>query len=201
MKKEIKQLLTLGKLGDQMRLAAEAWDKDWKILISIIMSARTRDEVTIKVAENLFKKYKTIKELANASLKEIEKIIRPVNFFKNKAKSVSGCANILCKTYRGAVPRDFDKLIELPGVGRKTANVFLSELGGDNIGVDTHLAYCSNKLEWSKNKNPHKIEGDLRKLFPKKYRRILNQIAVRFGKTHRSKRKKDELLEKIKKIK
>ena len=93
MKKEraIKQLEELDKQGKSMRLAAEEWDKEWKTLISIILSARTRDETTIKTCKELFKKYNTIEKLSKANLNEIEKIIRPVNFYKNKSKSILKC--------------------------------------------------------------------------------------------------------------
>ena len=92
-------------------------------------------------------------------------------------------------------------MITFSGVGRKTANVFLSEMGEDGIGVDTHVVYISQKLGWTKNKNPVKIEGDLKKLFSKKNWGVVNSRLVRFGKTHTSRKKKDLILEQIKKIK
>lgn len=194
----LQQLKELEKLGNKLiRLAAESWDEHWKILISTIMSARTRDEVTIVVADKLFKKYPTIEKLAEAELKELENIIKSVNFYRNKSKNILNCAKTLAKEHNNIVPLNFEALLKLPGVGRKTANVFLSEIGKAAIGVDTHLAYCSQKLGWSKNKNPHKIEEDLKKLFPRKLWKKINPIAVRFGKTYNSKKKKDEILEKI----
>ena len=200
MSKILKQLKELEKRSSKMRLAAESWNKDWQTLISTIMSARTRDEKTILVASELFKKY-TLKKLANAKLKNVKKIIRPVNFYKTKAKNILNCAKILVNEYNGKVPKDFDELIKLPGVGRKTANVFLAEYGNDNIGVDTHLSYISQQLGWTKNKDPHKIEKDLQRLFPQKYWKILNSILVRFGKTYTSRKKKDEILNEIKRMK
>ncbi|MBS3171783.1 endonuclease III [Candidatus Woesearchaeota archaeon] len=199
-KKILKQLKELEKLGIKMRLAAEEWDKPWKILIATIMSARTRDEVTIPVAEKLFNKYYTIEKLSKAKLSDIAKIIKPVNFYKNKSKNVLNCAKILNEKYKGEVPLSIEELIELPGVGRKTANVFLSEIGKLGLGIDTHVHYISNFLGWSKNKNPHKVEEDLKRLFPKKYWISVNPILVRFGKTYTSRKQKNELLEKIKKI-
>ena len=99
----------------------------------------------------------------------------------------------------GKPPHDHGKLILLPGVGRKTANVFLSEYGADAIGVDTHVAYISKKLGWTKHKDPHKIEKDLERLFPRNYWRIINRTLVRFGKTYQSRKKKDEILDRISK--
>ncbi len=200
-KTAIKQLNALSKEGKSMRLAAEDWKNDYQILVSTILSARTRDEVTIPVAEKLFKKYPTAKKLVEARLKNVQLIIKPVNFYKNKSKSIINCSKILVVKYNSKVPHDIDKLIELPGVGRKTANVFLAEHGKDAIGVDTHLSYISQKLGWTENKDPHKIERDLENLFPKKLWKNLNSITVRFGKTYTSRKEKDRLLDEIRGIK
>lgn len=199
--KHLKQLEELERLGNKLiRLAAEEWDQHWKILISTIMSARTRDEVTIPVANKLFKRYSTVEKLAKAELNEIEKIIKPVNFYKNKSKNVLNCAQTLVKEHKGIIPLNFESLLKLPGVGRKTANVFLSEIGKAAIGIDTHVQYCSRKLGWTKNNMQEKIEEDLKLLFPEKLWKNLNPILVRFGKTYTSKKKKDELLEEIKSL-
>ena len=107
----------------------------------------------------------------------------------------------LVEKYNGKVPSDEEKLIVLPGVGRKTIGVFLSEIGKDAIGVDTHVSYISQKLGWTNNSQPEKIEKDLMNLFPKKHWKEINSSLVRFGKTHTSRMQKDEILEEIKKIK
>lgn len=194
----IKQLNELKKLGSKMRLAAESWDEDWKTLIATILSARTRDGVTIKVSQNLFSKYNSVEKLSRASLEDVQKIIRPINFYKNKSKSITSCAKTLVKEYNGKVPTSFDKLTELPGVGRKTANVFLSEIGEATVGVDTHVSQISQKLGWTKNSKPEKIEEDIKKLFPRRLWKNINPILVRFGKTYTSRKKKNEILEKLK---
>ncbi len=190
----IRQLKAMEKGVREMRLAAEGWKEEWMTLIAILMSARTRDETTVVVAEKLFARYKTVAALAKASAAEVAKIIRPVNFFQNKTKYVIACAQMLALNFAGAPPHNLSQLVLLPGVGRKTANVFLAEYGAPAIGVDTHVAYISHKLGWTKDKDPHKIEQDLRKLFPQKHWRGLNATLVRFGKTHMSRRKKDALL-------
>lgn len=200
-KKALKQLEFMKKNSSKMRLAAEKWKNPWEILISTILSARTRDEKTIPVAKKLFEKYSTFKKLANANLGEVEKIIKPVNFYRNKSKNIINCSKEIVKEHKGKVPNKIGDLIKLSGVGRKTANVFLSETGKPAIGVDTHVSYISQKLNWTKNKNPEKIEEDLKNLFSKKYWDKLNSTLVRFGKTHTSRKEKDKLLEKIKKIK
>ncbi|MBI2547219.1 MAG: endonuclease III [Candidatus Aenigmarchaeota archaeon] len=200
LKKALRQLEMLEKYSSGMRLAAERWDAPWKTLIAIILSARSRDEKTIEVAIDLFKKYPNIGKLANAKLGDIENSIRQINFYKTKARNVLGCTKVLVKNYNGNPPHDMDKLLELPGVGRKTANVFLSESGKDAIGVDTHVSYVSRKLGWTENTNPEKIETDLKRLFPQKYWRKINPILVRFGKSYTSEKRKNVILEKIKRM-
>jgi len=196
----IKQLGLLEKKSSKIRLAAEGWKNDFELLISTILSARTKDETTIKVAEKLFKKYPNTKKLKNANLKEVEEIIEPINFYQNKAKNIIQCSKSLYENYGGKVPHDFEKLIELRGVGRKTANVFLAQIGKDAIGVDTHVSYCSQRLNWTNNENPEKIERDLKKLFPKDYWNKINPTLVRFGKTYTNRIEKNRILDKIKEI-
>lgn len=201
----IKQLKELKKIAKKeasgMRLAAEGWSSDWKLLITTILSARSRDETTIPVAEKMFKKYSSLKKISQAKIKDLENSVRPINFYKNKAKAVKACANMLIRDYKGKVPHDLDKLVRLPGVGRKTANIFLSENGSQAIAVDTHVFYISRKLDWTTANTPEKVERDLKELFPKKLWKEINPSLVRVGKTYLSKRKKEELLEKIKEIK
>ena len=197
----LKQLEALQKQSSTMRLAAQEWDSDWKILISTIMSAQSRDETTIVIANSLFQKFPALQLLSKAKFNSVLRILKSLNYNRTKSKNIIACAKMIMEKYGGNVPHDFNKLVELPGVGRKTANVFLSEVGHDAIGIDTHAAYISQKLGWTKNKNPQKIEEDLKALFPQKYWSGLNQILVRFGKTHTSKKKKDAILENIKLVK
>ncbi len=197
----IKQLRELSKNVKDMRLAAEDWASDYEILVSTILSARTRDETTIPVAAKLFSKYPTAEKLAGATLSDIEDIIRPVNFYKNKSKNIISCAKMIVSEYNNEIPHDIDKLIELPGVGRKTANVFLAEHGKHALPVDTHVFYISKKLGWAKDNNPHKVEKELKELFPEKYWNKINTTLVRFGKTYTSRKEKDDILDSIKKVK
>jgi endonuclease III len=199
-KKALKQLSELDRLGDQIRLAADGWDEEWKTLVATIMSARSNDKVTIPVAEGLFRKYNTIEKLASAKIRDVEGMIKKVNFYRNKSRNVVNCCKALVKDFNGKVPHDLGKLIELPGVGRKTANVFLAEYGYAAIGIDTHLGYVSRYLDWSRHINPDKVEQDLLELFPKKFWSRLNWIVVRFGQTYTNRREKDKILDRIKKI-
>src|SRR3990172_10420106 len=128
-KTAIKQLMAIKGMAKELRLAADGWDEDWKTLIATLMSARTTDMKTIPVAGALFSRYRNLRELSGADLGEVGVIIRGVNFYKTKAKHIIELAKILFDDYSGKVPHDFAKLVELPGVGRKTANVFLAEYG------------------------------------------------------------------------
>lgn len=187
--------------GEPMRLAAEGWDAEWKTLVAIILSARTRDETTIEVCKKLFAKYGEARALAIAHAREVAEIIGRVNFYKNKTKNIIAAAKTLIDEFGGEVPHDIEKLVTIPGVGRKTANVFLAEYGADAIGVDTHVSYISQKLGWTAHQDPAKIEKDLEKLFPKDLWHIVNRTLVRFGKSHTSRKEKDGLLEEIKRVK
>ena len=194
------QLNALRKYSAGMRLAAEEWDEPWKTLIATALSAQSRDEVTLIIASELFKKYPSVERLARAKYSDVLGVLKSLNYNRTKAKHIIACAKELVEKYDGKVPHDFNALVELPGVGRKTANVFLSEMGYSAIGVDTHLAYCAQRLGWTMNKNPKKIELDLQKLFPKRMWGKLNRALVRFGKTYTSRRVKNEVLDKIKKL-
>ncbi len=194
-KKAIKQLNFLKKNSEKMRLASESWNTKWKTLIVTILSAQNRDEKTIPISKKLFNKFPSLKKLASADLNEIKKIIKPINYYKTKAKHIKETAKIINKK---GIPSTREKLTELPGVGRKTANVYLTEKENKNaIAVDTHVKRISQKLNWTTHKKPDKIESDLEELFPKKYWKKINPVLVRFGKTH-TKKKEDEVIEKMK---
>lgn len=196
MKKEIKQLKQLQKLGKSLRLAAE-WRKPWQSLISTILSARTRDTKTIEVSNELYSRYGTIEKLAKGKYRDVASIIRPVNFYKTKAKNIIECAKAIVLEHGGRVPRDFSKLVELPGVGRKTANVFLAYQGGAHIGVDTHVGYISRYLRWTKHEKQEEVERDLEKIFPRRMWRAINYTLVRFGQTYKGKKEKNMILDEI----
>jgi endonuclease-3 len=183
-----------------MRLAADDWKSPFQTLVAIIMSARTKDETTIKVAEKLFARYPDARSLARAKNNSVAKLIRPVNFFRNKTRSIRMCAKELVEDFEGEPPFDVDRLVLLPGVGRKTANVFLAQYGTNAIGVDTHVAFISKSLGWTAHVKPNKIEDDLMKLFSRNLWKKVNMVCVRFGKTHISRKKKESLLEHIRSI-
>jgi len=193
--KALRQLKKIEKLTDSsLRLAAE-FNIPWQSLISTILSPMTRDETTIEISEKLYKKYPSLKALAKASLNDIKKIIKPVNYYKTKSKHISETAKILIKEYQGNIPSSREELMKLPGVGRKVANVYLAEVHkAAAIGVDTHVAFLSKTLGWTKQKHPHKIEKDLEFLFPKRYWNSINYILVRFGRQFSTRKNQIQVL-------
>lgn len=154
----------------------------FKTLISTILSQRTKDENTAIASERLYKFYDTPKKLSNADPKKVEKLIRPAGFYRVKTKHIQDVSRELLEKYHGKVPKNFDKLMELPGVGRKTANCTL--VYGFNIPaipVDTHVHRISNRLGWVKTKTPEQTEFKLQKVLPKKYWIDINEFMVRYG--------------------
>ncbi len=181
----------------EKRLAGEGWDADWKLLIATIMSAQSRDETTILIAENLFKKYPNLNDLANAKFPEVLNILKSLNYNKTKAKHIILASNFLINHYNSKVPDNIEKLVKLPGVGRKTANLVLSELHNkDTITVDTHVHRVSNILNLVKTKTPHQTELELMKIAPKEYWSRINRIFVLWGKDVPG-RNKSKLLKKL----
>ncbi|MBI4895251.1 MAG: endonuclease III [Candidatus Aenigmarchaeota archaeon] len=140
-----------------------------ELMVATILSSQVRDTVVNDCTKELFKKYRTAKDYAEADVKELETIIKPITFYQNKVKNIKASCKILEEKYNGKVPSMMDELIELPGIGRKSANAILQN--GFNIiegvTVDTHVIRVSYRLGWTSNKQPEKIEQDLMKLFPK----------------------------------
>lgn len=167
-------------------------DDPYKTLISTLMSARTKDEVTLEASKRLFKKAPTLKSLAKLETKEIEKLIYPVGFYKTKAKHIRKLSNQITK-----VPKTMEELTKLPGVGRKTANLILNRAFGiPAIAVDTHVHRITNLLGWAHTKTPQQTEKELVKVLPKKYWPDINRLFVSIGRQFTSKKKLEEFLEK-----
>jgi endonuclease-3 len=154
----------------------------YRILISTVISLRTKDEVTIKAAARLFKKAPDPEKLAVLSEKEIQSLIYPAGFYKNKAKYLKKIARIIIEKYNSKIPADQDALLSLPGVGRKTANLVLNlGFGIRAICVDTHVHRISNRLGWVATQTPEQTEYALMKILPEKYWIEINEILVKFG--------------------
>ncbi len=140
----------------------------WELLIATILSAQCTDVMVNKVTPGLFQKYPTPQAMAAASQEELEPILRPTGFYRNKAKSVVGASKGIMENFGGQVPDEMDKLLTLPGVARKTANVVLGSWFGQAVGVvvDTHVHRISRRLELTKADDPKTIEQDLMKVIP-----------------------------------
>jgi len=160
----------------------EAETGPFSILIGTILSARTKDETTTKIVKALFSKYKNPKELANAKIKDVEKIIKSIGFYHVKSKRIIEVAKIINTKYKGKVPDDLDTLVQLPGVGRKTANcVLVYAYDKPAIPVDIHVHRISNRLGLVDTKNPEETEQELIKKIQKKYWLDINDTFVMFG--------------------
>ena len=165
-----------------LRELHEAETGNFSILIGTILSARTKDEATAKAVKELFSKYKTPKALANAKVKDIEKIIKSIGFFHVKSKRIIEVAKIIDSKYKGLVPDTLEKLIELPGVGRKTANcVLVYAFEKPAIPVDIHVHRISNRLGLVDTKSPEDTEQALMKKIPKNFWININDTFVMYG--------------------
>lgn len=170
-------------------------DDPYKTLVSTIMSARTRDEVTLAVSQNLFIKAPDITALSKLPNIEIEKLISSVGFYKTKTKHLKSMAIKVLTDFNGVIPKTRQELITLPGVGGKTANLVLNRAFGiPAIAVDTHVHKISNMIGWVKTKTPEQTEKALVEILPKKYWSDMNRLFVSIGRQFRSISKLREFL-------
>ncbi|MCP8322633.1 MAG: endonuclease III [Candidatus Methylarchaceae archaeon HK02M2] len=154
----------------------------FKILIATILSQRTRDENTKKAVQKLFSVYKGMKEISEADEKVIQELIRNAGFYRVKAKKIKEVSKILMERFNGKVPSDFENLISLPSVGRKTANcVLVYGFGKAAIPVDTHVHRITNRLGIVHTKSPEETELELMEIIDKKYWLEFNELLVKFG--------------------
>jgi endonuclease-3 len=154
----------------------------FQLLVATILSAQCTDKQVNQVTPVLFKRLKTPADFAAAPLKSIENLVRPTGFFHNKAKNIKNCSKALLDRHSGQVPQTLDKLVKLPGVGRKTANVVLgAAFGICGVVVDTHVARISARLGLTENKDPVKIEFDLMKIIPKREWNDFSLQLIFFG--------------------
>ena len=154
----------------------------FQLLIATIMSAQCTDNQVNKVSKKLFAKYPDTETLGAAPLNDIKKIIYSTGFYNNKSKNIKACAIAVRKEYQGLVPEDIDKLVKLPGVGRKTANVVLSAaFGHQAIVVDTHVLRISRRLGLTEKTDPVKVEYELMKIIPKMSWSDLSLQLIYFG--------------------
>jgi endonuclease-3 len=166
-----------------------------ELLIATILSAQCTDERVNIVTKTLFKKYRSVEDYAGADLKELEQDIRSTGFYRNKARNIKKCCQMILDKFGSQVPKTMEEILELPGVARKTANIVLSNAYGvvEGIAVDTHVRRLSRRLRLTANDNPDKIEQDLMKLVPKsKWMRFTELLIFHGRKTCTAKRPKCE---------
>ena len=154
-----------------------------QLVVSLILAAQCTDERVNKITPILFKKYPTVYDLANAQISDIEKIIKPCGFYKNKAVSISETAKTIVNNFNGIVPNTMKELCTLKGIGRKSANIILQECFNNTVGiaVDTHVTRISRKIGLSNSNTPEKIEKDLTSIIDRKYWNKINHIFVYHG--------------------
>jgi endonuclease-3 len=159
------------------------WSNPLELLVATILSAQTTDVRVNQVTPTLFENYRTAQDYADSEPEKLEEEIRPTGFYRNKARSLRGMARALVEDHAGEVPRTMSELVALPGVGRKTANVVLGNAFGINVGVvvDTHVRRLSNRLGFTGNKDPEKIERDLIELVPEEDRTVFSHLLILHG--------------------
>ena len=161
------------------------WSNPLELLVATILSAQTTDVRVNAVTPNLFSKYPDAADYAGADPAELEEDIRPTGFFRNKAKSLQGMARALVEDHGGEVPRTMEELVALPGVGRKTANVVLGNAYAidEGIVVDTHVRRLSNRLGFTAQNDPEKIERDLMQTVPKTNWTVFSHLLILHGRS------------------
>jgi endonuclease-3 len=155
----------------------------FELLVATILSAQTTDVLVNRVTTELFKKYRSVQDVANTTPEKLAQDIRSVNFFNNKAKNINKTAQVLIEKFGGKVPQTMEELVSLPGVARKTANIVLSGAFGLNegIAVDTHVKRLAYRLGLTRYEDPVKIENDLLAITPKKEWGNLSHLLIFHG--------------------
>lgn len=153
------------------------------LLVATILSAQCTDKRVNAVTQELFKKYKTAEDYANADLMKLEEDVRSTGFYRNKARNIKRSGQLLVEKFNSQVPETMNEMLELPGVARKTANIVLSNAYGviEGIAVDTHVRRLSERLRLTENKNPDKIERDLMEIVPKAHWERITDLLIFHG--------------------
>ena len=158
------------------------FNSPFEALVAVILSAQCTDKRVNLVTKELYKKYNTPAAFNELSLEELEELIKPCGFYRNKAKNIKACAKQILDEYNGEVPSTQEELVKLAGVGRKTANVIYAEIyKGAAIAVDTHVKRVSNRLGLANSDDPEKVEKQLMKLIPKEKWSRAHHLLIFFG--------------------
>jgi len=182
-KAKVLKIIELLKEEHQDAKTALHYKNPLELLIATILSAQCTDKRVNMVTQKLFKKYKTARDYANADLRDLEADIRSTGFYRNKARNIKKCCQMLIEKFNSQVPKTMEEILKLPGVARKTANIVLSNAYGvvEGIAVDTHVRRLTQRLGLTKNDKPDKIEEDLMRSVPKKYWMRITDLLIFHG--------------------
>lgn len=190
--KALKVISALKSLFPKSKVALRCRNS-WELFVAVVLSAQCTDKKVNEVTEALFKKYRTFDDYVKANLKEFQKDIKPTGFYRNKAKSILAAAKMLKEKFHGKIPQTMQKMLTLPGIGRKSANVILGNVYGvvEGIAVDTHVRRLSKKLGLTDNDTPEKIERDLMEIIPRKEWFPVTYRLIDYGRKYCSARPHD----------
>ena len=182
-KKDIVDLIESLKITYPDAQCSLDFETPFQMVVAVTLSAQCTDERVNKTTPKLFNKCKIVEDFVNIDINELEKIIHPCGFYKNKAKNIKLCAKQVLENFNGIVPNNLENLLTLAGIGRKSANVIMLEVYGiaNGVAVDTHAKRISNRLGLSDNKEPEKIEQDLIKQIPPEYLKDINHLFMWHG--------------------
>lgn len=182
-KKKVIELIEILKKSYPDAKCSLNFDSPFQLAIAVMLSAQCTDERVNKTTPVLFEKYKTPVDFISAPISDIEEIIRPCGFHKNKSKSILGLASMVHEKYNDILPDTMEELMNLPGIGRKSANVIMLDAFNNpqGIAVDTHVKRISNRIGLSNKKEPDKIEQDLLKIIPYEYLKDVNHLFIWHG--------------------
>lgn len=169
------------------------YSTNWELLVAVVLSAQCTDKMVNRVTEKLFKKYPTLEDYIQADLKEFEQDIRSTGYYHAKAKNILAAAKVVQEKFNGKIPKTISELIEIPGVGRKTANVVLGNAYGivEGIAVDTHVKRFATRFDLTDHTTPEKIEEDLMEIIPQKDWFRFTYLAIEYGRNIAPARKYD----------
>ena len=159
-------------------------DHDWQLLIAIMLSAQSTDKQVDETLPALWKRFPSLKAVAEAPVEEIEQAIKSIGLYKMKAKNIKNCCLKLLNEHNGKVPVSIEQLVELPGVGRKTATLFLADAYGiPGVTVDTHVFRISKRIGWAEGKNPAQVERELMEVLPREHWNRINFQLIYHGRS------------------
>lgn len=178
--------MILDKLDQEYGTTKEGFlhQEDWQLLTAIMLSAQSTDKQVDEVLPGLWKKFPDLEAVVLASVEEVENAIKSIGLYKVKAKNIKKCCEKLWKEHDKKVPKSMDELVELPGVGRKTATLFLADAYGvPGVTVDTHVFRISKRIGWAEGKNPVQVEKELMKVLPREHWNRLNFQLIYHGRS------------------